>query len=171
MTTSYISLAKSCSMARSFCPVSLRACRERGGCQVGGTDHAWVSPLTTGDSGRLRQRVGAHLGAPRCRQEEGSAQQDGDAAEPHGRRAGREMAEEPNWQQLCWLVPACTQSACLHPVLMVSACMSLCRAPACTLHPQLLPASASTHSTCVHLPVARVPTCVLHWVAACICLR
>lgn len=106
---SYILLAKAC-FSWSFSLVSLRACRESGEVEDRQITHG--SPCACcATQGSRRARVGAHLGAPSCRQEEGSTQQDGDVAELHGCQASREMAEQPLWQQLCWLVAASTHSA------------------------------------------------------------
>lgn len=120
VAASYISLAKSCSATRSFRLVLLRACRERGVCREE-WQRSCVSPCARSScwgSGKVRWRVwrdgGPHLGAPGCGQEEeGSAQQEGDTAEPHGHRAGREMAEGAA------LAVAVLAGPCLHPQPLV----------------------------------------------------
>lgn len=74
-------------MARSFHLELLRACGET----RGAAGHTWVPSSEGAAGGQVEE--GAHLGAAGGQQEEGSAQQDSGAAEPHGPRAGEEMAE------------------------------------------------------------------------------
>lgn len=102
-------------------------------------------PVPTHHAGQ-REGGGAHLGAAGCGQGEGSAQQEGDAAEPQRCRAGREMAEEPRWP--CWLVPACAHWA--HPAAPAPACarlhpQSLPVPPACTRSSPLTPSTRSPY--------------------------